>query len=138
MIDELDQQKLNSAAKFLKTPLDTYEIRNGAQVIGSNGEFFVIKVTDKSQFETPNIEKNKELLLNLKHELIMRSSLSHQNIIKQREYCKSDGKFYQIIESTNGGNLKELLVSQGGTLPEHHVRKIVSEIASGLSYLYAS
>ena len=43
-----------------------------------------------------------------------------------------------MVEFANGGNLQELLVSQGGTLPEHHVRKIVSEIASGLFYLYES
>ena len=63
-------------------------------------------------------------------------NLDSPYIIKYIEFINGTNFFYLVQELANGGNLKQLINSKGGCLPEPIAKQVLAQIINGFCYLY--
>ncbi|KAJ5075649.1 protein kinase [Anaeramoeba ignava] len=81
------------------------------------------------------IAQNKKNQERLKREIQILKSLQHQHVIQLFEIIETKKKIYLVMEYVKGGELLEL-IQKKGKIQEHEARKIIIQVASGLSYCH--
>lgn len=70
------------------------------------------------------------------NEARIQASLQHPHIVDLRSFFEQDGVFFMVLEFAEGETLKDL-IARTGPIPEHRVRKMMSQILSALSHAHA-
>ena len=63
-------------------------------------------------------------------------SLNHYNVLKMRDLFRSEGRFYAVYETTEGGNAEELAAHLGG-LSEKWTAALMRQVMQALSYCHS-
>jgi len=92
---------------------------------------YAIKQMDKKRL------KNSGMIEQIKTEIKIMYSLSHENIVKLFNHFEDDNNIYLIIDYAPGGQLwNKLQKAPGKRLPEKEVALYVKDLVSALEYLH--
>lgn len=78
---------------------------------------------------------NSRLRQSLESEVSILKRISHPHIVTLLDVLESHGRLYLIMEYCAGGDLAHIIKTYG-KLPEHLVRSMMRDLASGLQEMY--
>ncbi|TNV81100.1 hypothetical protein FGO68_gene8698 [Halteria grandinella] len=142
--NELEKfRKVNDAVKIIKlkmigsgTQADVYTCKLKETSLGPQDDEIVFVTKTKKIIDNPEIAS--QVQLQMFQEFMIAKDLQHPNIVKYLNFItKKTEQFFEvniILEYLQGGNLKQLISSQGQTL--NNIACIVKQILEGLAYLH--
>ncbi|KAG0247913.1 hypothetical protein BG011_000734, partial [Mortierella polycephala] len=93
----------------------------------ATGESVTAKIILKKTFEGDIFEKEVGVL----------KALHHPNIVNFLDWFESNDKHFLILESATGDLLSDVLIAQGGKLPEKQTVQIIKTILSAVTYIHS-
>jgi len=100
----------------------------------SDEKKFAVKIIDKSRFA--NISNEEGLLEDMRAEIQVMQSLSHENIVKLYSVYESKEELYLVQELCSGGELFDK-ISELGKYSEADAAGVLVQIFRGLSHMHA-
>ena len=96
-----------------------------------SSEICCVKVIKKSGLE------NKDDIKFFKREILILSSINHENIVKFYELIEDSTSFYLFMEYCAGESLQKIIEMNNG-MNENIIKIVLKQILSGLSYLHCN
>eukprot|EP00571_Detonula_confervacea_P003063 CAMPEP_0172317596 /NCGR_PEP_ID=MMETSP1058-20130122/32132_1 /TAXON_ID=83371 /ORGANISM="Detonula confervacea, Strain CCMP 353" /LENGTH=986 /DNA_ID=CAMNT_0013032201 /DNA_START=421 /DNA_END=3381 /DNA_ORIENTATION=- len=109
-----------------------HAISNGSRSPPPSSSIVAIKAISRSSKKL-----TKKVLENLDMEIAILRTYRHPNIVCMHDVQKTDRHFYLVLEYCGGGDLQRLIrTRQKGRLSERLCRRLVSDLAAGLGFLW--
>lgn len=96
----------------------------------TTGEFVACRIVSKDNLRLPGFFDH------FKNELIIHSQMSHPGITKLLDIATEEDNIYLFFEHFEGGNLNDLVLSNGG-LDEETAKHYFGELMSAIAYIHS-
>ncbi len=135
-----DPREKRPAGRILNGRYQLLErVGHGGQSLVYKAEDLVTKRMLAIKLMRPEFTKHDLAVRRLIREVETASKLSHPNLVRVHGYGQDrQGEPYLVMDFVTGENLDDLLLRNGGKLPQQRVLEIMMQICAGLRYAHAN